>query len=120
MGAHADIHIYNCLRGDGKLKVIDFDDCCVASHFYDIAVPLTYVDDRKDYPALKESFYGGYLSARSLPENFHEHIETFMVARAFDMIEWIPYIWPDLEFFPEGQKLLVAAINRIEKYQRTC
>jgi Ser/Thr protein kinase RdoA (MazF antagonist) len=117
---HADMHVYNCLRDDGELKVIDFDDCCIASHFYDMAVPLTYLDDRKDYLALKESFYGGYLRTRSLPENFDSHVETFMVARAFDMVEWIHYCWPDLESFPEGQKLLDAAIRRIEKYRITC
>lgn len=117
---HADLHTYNCLRDDGELKVLDFDDCCIASHFYDLAVPLTYLDDRKDYSSLKKSFYAGYLKNRSLPENFHAYVETFMVARAFDIISWVYYCWPDLESFPEGQKILNTAIKRIEKYRIDC
>ncbi len=117
---HADMHIYNCLRDDGQLKVIDFDDCCVGSHFYDMAVPLTYLDERDDYLSLKESFFDGYLEHRSLPETTQGHVETFMVARAFDMIEWIYYCWPDVHAFPEGQMLLNAAFRRIEKYRVNC
>jgi Ser/Thr protein kinase RdoA (MazF antagonist) len=116
---HADLHPYNCLRDGGQLRVFDFDDCCIASHFYDMAVPLTYLDDRKDYPDLKESFFNGYLRTRLLPEDTHKHVETFMVARAFDIVEWIHWCWPDLKLFPEGKKLFDAAIKRIERYELT-
>jgi Ser/Thr protein kinase RdoA (MazF antagonist) len=115
---HADLHLHNCLLHEGKLGVIDFADCRFASYFYDMAVPLTYLDERQDYEPLRAAFYEGYASVRSLPDGTEAAVQTFMVARAFDIIEWIHLDWPNPTHFPFGPALLASAGRRIEGYMR--
>jgi Ser/Thr protein kinase RdoA (MazF antagonist) len=113
---HADLHLHNCLLHEGKLGVIDFADCRFASYFYDIAVPLTYLDEHRNYEALRAAFYEGYASVRSLPDQSETAVQTFMVARAFDIIEWIHFDWPSPTHFSFGPELLASAIRRIRCY----
>jgi Ser/Thr protein kinase RdoA (MazF antagonist) len=113
---HADLHLHNCLLHEGELGVIDFADCRFASYFYDIAVPLTYLDERPDYERLRAAFFEGYAGVRSLPDGYEGAVQTFMVARAFDIVEWIHLDWPSPTHFPFGPALLASAIRRIEGY----
>ena len=116
---HADIHPYNCLRHEGQLQIIDFADCCLASYFYDLAVPLTYVDGREDYQTLRTAFYAGYLQVRPLPREFESTVQLFMVARALDMIEWINSSWTRLAHYSEIPRMVTTAMQRIERYALT-
>lgn len=113
---HADLHLANCLLHEGELGVIDFADCRFASFFYDMAVPLTYLDERPDYMELKAAFFDGYSSVRNLPDGYEAAIQTFMVARALDIIEWIHFDWPDPNYFSFGPGLLAEALRRIQNY----
>jgi Ser/Thr protein kinase RdoA (MazF antagonist) len=113
---HADLHLHNCLLYEGRLGVIDFCDCRFASYFYDMAVPLTYLDERRDYERLRTAFYGGYGRIRPLPDRAESAVQTFMVARAFDIIEWIHLDWPSPTRFPFGPALLGSAIRRVRHY----
>lgn len=113
---HADLNLYNCLMHQGQLRVIDFADCRFDSHFYDIAVPLTYLEEQQNYEALCAAFYEGYNRVRRLGGHYKRAVETFMIARAFDMIEWIHFDWPSPTHFPYGPELLSSAIERIRKY----
>jgi Ser/Thr protein kinase RdoA (MazF antagonist) len=116
---HADLHLANCLLHKGKLGVIDFADCRFASFFYDMAVPLTYLDERQDYAELKAAFFEGYTSQRNLPNGCKAAVQTFMVARALDIIEWIHFDWPHPEHYPFGPGLLAEALRRIQAYLRS-
>jgi len=115
---HADLHLANCLLHEGELGVIDFADCRFASYFYDMAVPLTYLDERPDYEDLRDAFFNGYAKERTLPEQFAAAVQTFMVARAIDIIEWIHLDWPNPNHFPFGPELLATAIRRIRNYMK--
>jgi Ser/Thr protein kinase RdoA (MazF antagonist) len=113
---HADLHLHNCLLHEGELGVIDFADCRFASYFCDMAVPLTYLDGRPDYERLRAAFYEGYTAVRSLPAGYEGVVQTFMVARAFDIVEWIHLDWPSPTHFPFGPALLASAMRRIRDY----
>ena len=118
---HADLTLNNCLLHQGQLGVIDFADSRYASHFYDIAVPLTDITEYwtievRDYEALRATFYEGYSQIRPLGRRYEAAVETFMVARAFDVVEWIHLDWPSLTYFPFGPQLLSQAIQRIKGY----
>jgi Ser/Thr protein kinase RdoA (MazF antagonist) len=115
---HADLSMHNCLVHQGQLRVIDFADCRFGSHFYDISVPLTYLDEYQNYEASRAAFYEGYSSVRPLGEGYKAVVETFMVARSFDMIEWIHFDWPSLTHFWFGPELLSSAIRRIRHYMQ--
>ena len=113
---HADLHPHNCILYEGRLGVIDFSDCRFASHFYDMAVPLKYLDERRDYRGLWAALYRGYRRIRPLPDQAESAVQVFMVARAFDLIEWIHFDWPSPTHHPWGPALLVNALQRIRQY----
>ena len=118
---HADLTLNNCLLQQGQLNVIDFADCRFSSHYYDIAVPLTdftaYWHTRdQEYERLRAEFYEGYSSVRPLGRRYESAVETFMVARAFDVIEWIHIDWPSLTYFSFGPELLSQSLHRIRDY----
>ena len=120
---HADLTLNNCLLENGQLQVIDFGDSRYASHFYDIAVPLTdfteywSISDQK-YQALCTEFYEGYSSVRPLGERYETAVETFMIARAFDVVEWIHLDWPSVTHFSFGPELLSLSLQRIREYMK--
>lgn len=112
---HADLHLRNCVVYQGRLRVIDFADCRIDSHFYDIAVPLTKLVKYQNYEALCSAFYEGYSSVRALAEHYEAAVETFMTARSFDIIEWI-HSWPSPTHFGFGPGLLSSSIQQIRYY----
>ncbi|MBN1582728.1 MAG: phosphotransferase [Anaerolineae bacterium] len=113
---HADLHPNNCLLCDGQLGVVDFADCRFGSHFYDMSVPLTYLAEHDDYETLRAAFYEGYNRIRLLPKRTESAVQIFMVARAFDHIEWIHLDWPSPTHHPWGPALLDSAIRWISNY----
>jgi Ser/Thr protein kinase RdoA (MazF antagonist) len=113
---HADLHPNNCLLHKGHLGVFDFADCRFASHFYDMAVPLAYLAEHQGYEALRASFYQGYRRVRPLPDRTEGAVLTFMVARAFDLVEWIHLDWPSPTHHPWGPALLASAVRQIRDY----
>jgi Ser/Thr protein kinase RdoA (MazF antagonist) len=120
---HADMSLKNCLLQHGQLGVIDFADCRFSSHYYDIAVPLTdfaeyWNTGDQEYERLQAEFYEGYSSVRPLGRRYESAVETFMVARAFDVIEWIHIDWPSLTYFSFGPELLSQSLHRIQNYMR--
>jgi Ser/Thr protein kinase RdoA (MazF antagonist) len=65
---YADVHLHNCLLHEGELSVIDLADCYFASYFYDMAVPLRHLDERRDYEPLRAAFYEGCAGVRPPPD----------------------------------------------------
>lgn len=118
---HADLTLNNCLLHQGQLNVIDFADSRYASHYYDMAVPLTDFTQYwrigvHEYERLRAEFCEGYSSVRSLGRRYESAVETFMVARAFDVVEWIHLDWPSPTAFPFGPELLSQSLQRIRGY----
>lgn len=113
---HADMHPGNCLLHDGQLSVIDFGDCRYASHFYDMSVPLTYLHEHPDYEALRDAFFEGYNCVRPLPARCEAAVGTFMVARAFDNIEWVHFDWPSVTHHAFGPYLVDTSVRQIRDY----
>ena len=118
---HADITLKNCLLHNGQLGVIDFADCRFSSHFYDMAVPLTDFTEYwqpagQTYERLRAAFYAGYSSVRPLGQRYEAAVATFVVARAFDVVEWIHLDWPSLTYFSFGPALLAQSLQRIRDY----
>jgi Ser/Thr protein kinase RdoA (MazF antagonist) len=112
---HCDIHPWNCLFHEGKIGLIDFDDCRLGSFVEDIAITLTYFDDRSDYKALRAAFFDGYTQVRALPPNYRVEVEAFMVSRGMGLVTWI-LSWPSLDHYPFGPDTLASALRRAEHY----
>jgi Ser/Thr protein kinase RdoA (MazF antagonist) len=78
---HADLHHRNFLFHRGIASAIDFDDCGYGHWLYDLAVPLTALQQRRDYRALREALLRGYHRRRSLSAEQEGLLDTFMALR---------------------------------------
>jgi Ser/Thr protein kinase RdoA (MazF antagonist) len=112
---HSDMHFWNCLLHQGRLGAIDFDDCQIAPFSSDIAITLSYLDQRPDYAALREAFCRGYVAVRPLPAGYAAEVEAFMVERGLRMVRWVAS-WPSLDHFPFGRVVLADALRRCRRY----
>lgn len=90
---HADIHQWNYLFGQGKVKLIDFDNVGYAHYLYDFAVILNNVLDRPHYGALRDAMLQGYQTVRPLPANYRRYIRSLIALRNLQLIQWT-LIWP--------------------------
>jgi Ser/Thr protein kinase RdoA (MazF antagonist) len=78
---HADLHHRNFLFHRGIASAIDFDDCGYGHWLYDLAVPLTALQQRLDYRALRQALLMGYRVRRSLSADQEGLLDTFMALR---------------------------------------
>jgi Ser/Thr protein kinase RdoA (MazF antagonist) len=112
---HSDLHQWNYLLHQGEVRAIDFDDCQYAPYLYDIAVPLSYLDQYEDYERLKDSFLSGYSRVRPLPKQWPVGLEVFMAVRALDMVGWV-LSWPTISYQEFGPELLADSLQRLHCY----
>ncbi|MCZ6817985.1 MAG: phosphotransferase [Calditrichaeota bacterium] len=112
---HLDLTPWNYLLHRGEIGAIDFDDCQFAPFLYDMAVPLSYIDEHQDYQSLKDGFLRGYAHKRQLPQHHGAGLELFIVVRALYMINWI-LGWPSPSHQTFGPNLLAKALNQLSRY----
>ncbi len=113
---HLDLHYWNYLLYQDEIGAIDFDDCQYAPFLYDMAIPLSYLEQRQDFQDLKAGFLRGYAQERRLPPHHEAGLELFMVVRALDMIAWVSS-WPSPSFKKMGPEFLATALARLRRYQ---
>jgi Ser/Thr protein kinase RdoA (MazF antagonist) len=78
---HADLHQENYLFCGGQVAAIDFDDCGHGPFVYDLAVTLSELQHRGDYPALRAGLLTGYRSVRPLTAEQERLIDIFIALR---------------------------------------
>jgi Ser/Thr protein kinase RdoA (MazF antagonist) len=105
---HADLRLANLLVHEGRVQVIDFDDCGYSWYMYDLASALSFIEDHPRVPALIDAWLCGYRSVRKLSEADVELIPTFIMARRLLLVAWVgshqeaPYPRQLGEGFTEG------------------
>jgi Ser/Thr protein kinase RdoA (MazF antagonist) len=65
----------------GQVTAIDFDDCGCGPFVYYLAVTLSELQHRGDYPALRAGLLAGYRSVRPLTAEHERLIDTFIALR---------------------------------------
>lgn len=86
---HADLVRENLLLDDGRVQVIDYDDCGFGWHMYDIAVALYQNLEELHYPVMRNALLSGYASLRPLESKDVEALPLFLTLRAFALIGWM-------------------------------
>ncbi|MCA9998665.1 MAG: phosphotransferase [Anaerolineales bacterium] len=86
---HSDLHTHNCLLHQGKVSLIDFEDCQYSPFTGDLAITLNSFINCSDYLLLKEKLLRGYTQILSLPSDAEKQINAFMVERALRLIRWV-------------------------------
>jgi Ser/Thr protein kinase RdoA (MazF antagonist) len=112
---HADLHNRSYLFHGDQVGAIDFSDCGWGYYLYDIAITLSELKSREDYPALQAAFLQGYREVRPLSESHEGLINTFMVARRMDLVNNI-LSWEDPFLLPWVPRFLEKSIEVLNRY----
>jgi Ser/Thr protein kinase RdoA (MazF antagonist) len=86
---HADLHQYNLLFERDTVRAIDFDDCGFGPLLYDLAVPMTMLQGRAGYPALRAALLRGYRQVRPLSAEHEVYLDTFIALRHLQDALWV-------------------------------
>jgi Ser/Thr protein kinase RdoA (MazF antagonist) len=86
---HADIRLANLLVDDGRVRVIDFDDCGFAWFMYDFATTVSFMEDHPRVPELRDAWLGGYRSVAPLHRDDEAELDTFVMLRRLLLVAWI-------------------------------
>jgi Ser/Thr protein kinase RdoA (MazF antagonist) len=90
---HADLHFGNAFFTSKGLAAIDFDDCGLGFHIYDLVVPFLSVshdrDSKEKLNTYKKSLFEGYRSVKTLDEQDEKIFRHLLQARKLIMISWL-------------------------------
>jgi len=85
---HADVHQSNYLFNQGRVGLIDFDDCGYGHWLYDLAVTLYCLQDHPNFANLREAFLAGYRQSRPLSLEYERYLGTFIALRTLQDMLW--------------------------------
>ncbi len=87
--SHADIRLANLLVDDGRVRVIDFDDCGFTWFMYDFATTVSFMEDHPRVPELREAWLEGYRGVAPLDPADEAELDTFVMLRRLLLVAWI-------------------------------
>jgi Ser/Thr protein kinase RdoA (MazF antagonist) len=113
MVIHADLHGWNAMWNDGKLSVLDFDDCGIGLPIQDIFTAVYYLDTEEQDSAL----FDGYRSVREVPAHTPYEREALLLQRRLVLLNYLlETSTPEhREMLP---KYLEESLIRVEKFLR--
>jgi Ser/Thr protein kinase RdoA (MazF antagonist) len=91
---HADLHFSNMLLVGGRFGAIDFDDCGLGFHAYDLVVPYISAEGRLGpknrirLPEFRDALIEGYKTGRNWDSHDDEIFDYLVAARKLLMLGW--------------------------------
>lgn len=86
---HADLRLANLLVSDGRIAVIDFDDCGFGWLGFDFAAAVSFIETDPQIPALMAAWIEGYRSVAPLSEEAAAMLPVFVMLRRMQLTAWI-------------------------------
>jgi Ser/Thr protein kinase RdoA (MazF antagonist) len=86
---HADLRCANLIIDDGRLSVIDFDDCGFSWYLYDFAAAISFLECEPYIPELQRAWIAGYRTVTPLWDTEIAIIPTFIMLRRMLLTAWI-------------------------------
>jgi Ser/Thr protein kinase RdoA (MazF antagonist) len=86
---HADLRCANLIIDDGRLSVIDFDDCGFSWYLYDFAAAISFLECEPYIPELQSAWIAGYRTVTPLSDAETAIIPTFIMLRRMLLTAWI-------------------------------
>ncbi|MBY8974798.1 phosphotransferase [Rhodobacteraceae bacterium NNCM2] len=86
---HADLRLANLLIDEGRIGVIDFDDCGFGWFAFDFAAAISFFETDPVIPSLQDAWVEGYRSVADLPAEVEAEIPTFIMLRRLQLTAWI-------------------------------
>lgn len=114
---HRDLQLSNVVFKEDVPYIIDFDHCGWGHYMYDLALPylrLEYFGER--CLLMREALTEGYLSRRTLPDDYRETLETFIHMHTMNKLIRIIVKFPDRS---EELREILARLARFTSTPRT-
>ena len=90
---HADLRLANLLvdgnGADGRITVIDFDDCGFGWYFYDFGTAVSFFEDDPAVPEWQDAWCAGYRTRRPLAASDEAMLPSFVLLRRFLLLAWM-------------------------------
>ncbi len=86
---HADLRLANLLAGNGRLGVIDFDDCGFGWFAYDFAAAISFLEHEPWIPDLAAAWLEGYATVAPLPPEAEAILPHMIMLRRMLLTAWI-------------------------------
>lgn len=83
---HADLLLENVLHTDGKLSLIDFDDCAIGYRDFELATFLVKFLSSDTTDAMRQALCRGYADRREVDPDV---LDLMLVLRALTYVGWI-------------------------------
>ena len=96
---HGDLHIWNVHVYRGELYLFDFEDITLGYPAQDVAITLWYGRSRDDYADLRAAYDEGYKSQRPWPIRSEVELQTLIIARTVNFMNYAPRVWDNVEDF---------------------
>lgn len=86
---HADMRLANLIVGNGRIWLIDFDDCGFGWFLYDFATAISFIEDHPQVPKLKEAWIEGYTDFLRLGREEIGEMDSLVMLRRMALLAWI-------------------------------
>ncbi len=86
---HADMRLANLIVGNGRIWLIDFDDCGFGWFLYDFATAISFIEDHPQVSKLKEAWLEGYTEILPLSREEVGEMDSFVMLRRMALLAWI-------------------------------
>ena len=86
---HADMRLANLIVGEGRIWLIDFDDCGFGWFLYDFATAISFIEDHPQVPKLREAWIEGYTDFLPLSREEVGEMDSFVMLRRMALLAWI-------------------------------
>lgn len=85
---HGDMRQSNIILQDGKINLIDFDDCGFSWHLYELACSLSFIEAHPNRDDFTVAWLNGYRQTMTLNDDDLEIIPTLVMLRRLLLIGW--------------------------------
>ncbi len=86
---HADLRAANLLVDDGRIAVIDFDDCGWGWFGYDFAAAVSFLEHDPRLPGWQAAWLRGYRSVGPFDPADEAMLPTFVMLRRLMLVAWL-------------------------------
>lgn len=86
---HADMRLGNVLLDGERSYLLDFDDCGFCWFAYDFAAAISFHETHAAIPQLRDAWFGGYRTVRSLSQEDLDITDTMVMLRRMALLAWI-------------------------------
>jgi Ser/Thr protein kinase RdoA (MazF antagonist) len=86
---HADLRLANLLVDEGRVNVIDFDDCGFSWFLYDFGAAVSFLEHDPRLPQWQDAWLRGYRREEPVPAADEAMIPTFVMMRRLLLVAWM-------------------------------